>query len=476
MDHSLWDLIRELVREYEQLPALRYRTAGTVFSVSYKELWRDLKAGARRAAALPESRIGIWGNSSYSWLVAAYACLLAGKHVILFDSSIGDEDFRRLAAYAGVQAVAAGGELAGEAETLFPDMPVYVFEEFGKAGEIAGRCGEEEGCLPPGGPEQDIIIFTSGTSAGSKGVVIPAGTLAGHLRMFRSALPGNPKETYFSPIPFFHIFGFLMVIEVLNRGGIFCISSGGRELKTDLWAYEADNVTLVPSMIKFVLETSGFPPQTRVVITGGSACPKEYQEILREKGITLYAMYGMSEVIGLAAISEAGGELLRYRPVDGIQVSISNEGEVLLTLPYHFKEYYGKEEETRRVLCGDTVMTGDMGTLDETGFLRITGRLGELIVLRNGEKLNAADTDTELSSLPGIAEAAVFGYGGYPVLAVTPGDGFDEGRFQEALERYNRGRPLDRKLVRVWNRDNPLPRTSTGKIKRNQLAEEYGRL
>ncbi len=476
MEHSLWDLIHELAEDHEQRSAVLRRVDETVISVSYGELLRDMEKGARRASALPGSRIGIWGSSSYSWIIAAYACLLAGKHVILFDGAIGREDFQGLAAYADTEAFAVSAEFAKEAEEIFPGTPVYVFDEFMNAAEAPGCGAEGVSCLPPGGAEQDIIIFTSGTSAGAKGVVIPVHTLTEHLRMFRDALPGSPGESYFSPIPYFHIFGFLMSIEVFNRHGIFCISGGVRNLKEDLWTYRADNVSLVPSMIRFVLETSGFPPQTRTVVTGASACPEEYQRMLREKGITLYAMYGMSEAMGLVAISEAGGGLLRYRPVDGLEVAISDEGEVLVTLPCHFKEYYKKEAETLEILRGDTLMTGDLGELDESGCLRIVGRLGELIVLRNGEKLNAADLDRELSALPGIREAAVFGYEGCPVLAFVPDDDFEEERLDAALTGYNRGRPLDRKITRIWNYRVSLPATATGKIRRNQLAEEYRQL
>lgn len=473
MEHSLWQLIHELVKGHEDMPAVLYRQAEKIVCVSYDTLLRDIEMGARRAAALPEGRIGIWGQSSYAWVVAAYSCLLAGKSLILFDEAIGEEDFRRLADYVGAEAFAVSPALLGEAAAIFPDKAAYGFDRF-----IGSARGEDEtaGGWTPSAPEQDIIIFTSGTSASAKGVVIPAATLAEHLRLFKHALPGEAEEIYFSPIPFFHIFGFLMVIEVFNRHGVFCISSGVRELKNDLFAYNARNVSLVPSMIGFVLDGGGFPPGTRRVITGGSACPKAYQDRLARSGVDLFAMYGMSEVIGLAAISEAGGELLCYRPVDGVDVTISAEGEVLLTLPCHFKEYYGKAEETRQVLRGDTVMTGDLGRLDEAGYLHIEGRLGEMIVLRNGEKLNAADLDGELSSLPGVQETAVFGYDGCPVLAYRPGAAFDEEKFQTALAQYNRGRPVDRKIVRVWDHRAPLPRTAVGKIKRNQLAAEYGKM
>lgn len=468
MEHTLWNLLHEMVRGNEARTALRYRVAGEVIDVRYDELLREIKAAARRAAALPERRVGVWGKSTYAWIIAAYACMLAGKHVVLFDPAVGREDFARLADYTDVEAFVADEELTAEAKAIFPDKAVYGFNEL--QGEGSGTAE------PPAAPEQDFIIFTSGTSASAKGVVIPLATLTQHLRLFRNALPGNPGESYFSPIPFFHIMGFLMVIEVLNRGGTFCVGSGARALKDDLWAYRARNITIVPSMIAFVLGSCGFPPETRKVITGGSACPKEYQEQLRASGVDLYAMYGMSEVLGLAAISDVDGELLRYRVVDGLRAELSPEGELELTLPCHFKEYYQKEAETREILRGDTVLTGDLAELDAEGYLRILGRTGDLIVLRNGEKLHVADMEAELSALPGVREVAVFGCDGYPVLAYTPGDDFDEERFQAALNRYNRGRPLDRKLSRVWNYGAPLPRTSIGKLKRSQLFTEYHRL
>ncbi len=465
-DHALWDLLHRIVKDHEELPAIAYRQSGSTVQISYEKLLGDLEAGACKASVLPESRIGIWGTSSYAWIVAAYACMLGGKHVILLDSTITREDLRFLVGYADVEALAVSEDMILEAGEIFPDLPLYSFEEF------QGGKGEEM----PSDPEQDIILFTSGTSASSKGVVIPVQTLAKHLIEQKYALPGNPEESYFVPVPLFHLFGFLMVAEVINRNGVFCLSSGVRYLKDDLWAYRAQNVTIVPTMIKFILETSSFPPETRAVITGGSICPQEYQDMLHEKEITLYGMYGMSETLGIVGVSSSEDKgILQYRVVEGVQVDLSDAGEVLVTLPCHFKEYYKKEAETREVLIGDTVMTGDLGELDSSGHLRILGRLGDVIVLRNGEKLNAADLDRDLSSLPGIREAAAFGFDGWPVLAFTPGEDFDEEKLKKALTEYNRGRPVDRRISRVWNYGDSLPVTTTGKIRRGVLAEEYGK-
>ncbi len=470
-DHTLWTLLHELAKDHEELPALRYREEEEIVGVTYGKLLRDLEIGTQRAAALPKSRVGIWGESDYSWIVATFSCLLAGKHVVLLDHTIDRNDLQHLVAYADVEAIVASAAMTREAEKHFPDMPVFCFDAFTRSARHGA--GDTFACQPPVAPEQDFIIFTSGTSSSAKGVVITVRALTDHLRLFKHALPGNAFESYFLPIPFFHIFGFLMICEVLNRNGVFCISGGVRMMRQDLWTYRAANVTMVPSMIKFVLDTTGFPPETRAVITGGSLCPTEYQEELRKRGIPAYAMYGMSETLGIVGVSERDADIRRYRIVDGVQVQLSELGEVQATIPCHFKEYYKKEEETCEILSGDTVMTGDLGEFDETGCLRILGRLGDIIVLRNGEKLNAVDVDKEVSALPGVMEAAAFGVDGYPVLAFTPDDSFDEERFQQALTQYNRGRPVSKKLVRIWNYRAPLPRTSTGKLKRNQLMAEY---
>ncbi len=473
-EHALWELFHELAKGHEQLPAIEYRESEKEKTVSYGALIKDMEIGAFQAAALPEGRIGFWGSSSYTWIVAAYACMFAGKHVIFFDSGISREDFLRLAAYADTEAFVVSREYCLEAREFFPDVPVYVMEDFLNAGKDGSVWEDEMLLSPPGGPEADIILFTSGTSSGAKGVVIPVETLARHLILHRCALPGNPYESYFVPVPLFHLFGFLMVAEVLNRNGIFCLSSGVRNLTADLWAYRADNVTIVPSMIRFILDTCAFPPQTKAVITGGSLCPKEYQDTLTEAGITLYGMYGMSETLGIVGVSSSKDRGIQtYRLVEGVEVTVSEEGEVFVTLPCHFKEYYRKEAETEEILKGDTVSTGDLGKLDEGEYLTILGRLGDIIVLRNGEKLNAVDLDAELSALPGVKEAAAFGFDGSAVLAFIPGEDYEESAFHAALARFNRGRSVDRKIVRVWKYPGILPVTSTGKRKRNQLSQEY---
>lgn len=227
MEHSLWNLMHEFSKGCENLPAFLCRENGETVSVDYDMFLQELEFGTARAAKATESLIGIWGRSSYSWIIAAYACMLAGKHVILFDNAIGRYDFARLARYADVEALVVDEELADEAREIFPDLPVYRFDGLRGISEPGEACAA---CSPPDVPEQDIIIFTSGTSTSAKGVVIPLTTFREYLRLFCDApLPGNSREIYFSPMPYFHIFRFMMVIELCNEQAdrVYRLISGG---------------------------------------------------------------------------------------------------------------------------------------------------------------------------------------------------------------------------------------------------------
>ena len=136
--------------------------------------------------------------------------------------------------------------------------------------------------------------------------------------------------------------------------------------------------------------------------------------------------------------------------------------------------YYRLPEETDKVLKDGWYHTGDIGYLDEENRLFIEGRIRDIIVTENGEKINCNEVDDKLQGLPGSVEVAVFDVNGRMLAAVVPeNEMVTQEQLENEIGKYNATQPFSRRVVQVWRREEKLPRTLVGKLKRAALTKEW---
>ncbi len=151
----------------------------------------------------------------------------------------------------------------------------------------------------------------------------------------------------------------------------------------------------------------------RFCVAGGAALRKEIAEFFYDLGVMVYEGYGLTETSPVISVNREG----KFRfgtvgvPLKGVEVKISEEGEILTKSPCVMKGYFNKEEETRKVLKDGWFYTGDLGHLDSQGFLTITGRKKELIVTSGGKKVAAAAIEALVQKDPAILCCVLFGEG-----------------------------------------------------------------
>lgn len=463
MDKPLWQLLCDIEKKYVEKPAfLYYERKGTV-SVKYDDFIKDVRQKAYAYSRIPEKRIGIWGYNSYQWIVSAFALLLSGKHLIMYDANLTDSNFIGLVEYSDTEALLVAPDLTEDAKGLFSELPIYSFFDFAQETEI-----KDEDIV-----EKDFMCFTSGTSQNSKGVVIDTRALGICTRMAEGVLPGEKGEKYFLPLPFHHIYGFTEILHILYRGGSICLGNGVRYIQKDMDNFLPEVAFFVPTMLQYLLSKGHFPASLHAVLTGGSYCRPEYEVMMKGYGIELYNLYGLSETLGMICSSTKRNGIQWLKPFGSVKFELSDEGEVGIYLPFHMKEYYNKKEDTLEVLQGDFFWTGDAGEMDAEGCVQIKGRKRDTIVLGNGEKLYAEDIDRELSELPGICEAAAIVHRGYLIAVLVPASDFDENILSEAWRELNKNKMVSQRIQKIWIHKKSLPRTTTGKLKRFQVIKEY---
>ena len=465
MDNPLGAMLQNFKNKYGDHPAFRFVEDERICEVRYQNFLQEVMCLSRHYQTMKESRVGLWGYNSYQWITAAIGMLLAGKHVVFFDSNLETRELIELAKYADIELMVLDQELIEEAPDLIPYFRVKTYEFAMTLAETEKVC-----------PEKDCMCFTSGTSRSAKGVVIPTQEIITSVHLADGVLPGHGGEGYFLPQPLYHIYGFTMLFHILKRGGTVCLGRGGKYLLEDLQKLTPKIAFFVPTMLQYLLKQKELPGGLHTVLTGGSWLKPELEKAVSETGIQVYNLYGLSETVGMICASTQQKGCQWLQPFGGIHFFVGKDREIGVYLPFHMKEYYKKAEDTKSVLDQENHIfwTGDAGEVDENGLVRIIGRIRDTIVLENGEKIHGEDMDVLLTEQKGIKEAAVFRWKSGLGAVIVPETGIEETEINAAVEEFNRERIVYTRIRRFWVRKEPLPRTSTGKLKRFQLEQEYG--
>lgn len=353
------------------------------------------------------------------------------------------------------------------------------------------------GARPPARENGDLgrlhsIIYTSGTTGRPKGATL---TFGNHLwSAIGSALNLgiDPDDRLLACLPMFHVGG----LAVLLRSAIY----GNATVVHESFEPERVNsaidsgvtvVSVVASMLSRMLEARGdvpYPRTLKAVLLGGGPAPRPLLEACAERGVPVVQTYGLTEaasqVATLApadALRKLGSAGIPLFPTeicidcDGGKAAPGDAGEILVRGATVSPGYWGRPDETAEALRGGWLHTGDVGTLDDEGYLYVLDRRDDLIV-SGGENVYPAEIEAVLLSHGAVAEAGVYGvdddrWGSVPAASVVlhPGANVtaDEliGHCRERLAKYKA--PVSVRFV------DALPRTAAGKLQRRLLRESY---
>lgn len=332
--------------------------------------------------------------------------------------------------------------LPGPARALLLDAlgPTSIVSTDGEARLDGGR---------PVEPGDAVVVATSGTTGQPKGVVLTHDAVLASARATSGRLAVGPTDHWLACLPLAHVGGLSVVLRSLLTGTRLTVLPGFDAAAVTTAAHDgATLVSLVPTALARV-----DPALFRVIVLGGSRPPAD-------RPANAVTTYGLTET--------GSGVVYDGRPLDGVEVRIADDGEVLLRCPMQLRAY---RDGSSPVDAGGWLHTDDVGTIDEDGRLRVLGRRGDVIVT-GGEKVWPDAVEAALAGHPAVAEVAVAGvadeeWGGRVVAWVVPrGDAdvsLDELRdhVRATLPAY--AAPRELRIVRA------LPRTALGKVERHAL-------
>lgn len=336
------------------------------------------------------------------------------------------------------------------------------------------------------------IIYTSGTTGNPKGVLLTYGNHWWSAVGSSLNLGLHIDDCWLCATPLFHVSGLSILLRSVFYGiPVYLVEKfDPNKVNRAIAAYNVSIISVVSQMLVRMLADLGdqqYPKSLRCVLLGGGPAPKSLLEACMEKEIPVYQTYGMTETASqivtlsaeymLSKLGSAGKPLfpaqLRIKQ-DGHDQPAYKAGEIVVKGPNVTKGYWKKEEETRKTIIDDWLYTGDIGYLDEDGFLYMLDRRSDLII-SGGENIYPAEVESVILSHPSVEEAGVVGkddekWGQVPVAFVKLWDSHSLSKneilaiCQERLAKYKV--PVD-----IYFVDNSLPRNASNKLLRRELRK-----
>ncbi|MEJ2358854.1 MAG: long-chain fatty acid--CoA ligase [Deinococcales bacterium] len=438
-------------------------------SVDFRHRAEALALGLRGRGLEPGDRVAFFTHSDVSFVLGDMACLLAGLVTVPIYLTHAEGAIRHILGESGARALLVSDpELLDRLGDLLPDAEALELVALwggeapgGKTGRLRvttfGTLEAEGAQVAEGDPgavrslrdavtADDVatLIYTSGTTGLPKGVILTHENLSSNVVAAFTGLttyhPG-PDEVVLSFLPLTHIFARTLQYGVMWYGSSVYYGDPSR-VSEDLPEVRPTFFASVPRVLALARARAydvEHPPtgvaawpheladrlvysrwrealggRLRTVIVGGAALRAELATVFKAAGVDVLQGYGLTETSPVITYNRPD----RNRPgtvgvpLAGTEVGITDEGEVLARGPHVMKGYYRRDDLTAEVLDADGWFhTGDLGAVDEDGFVRITGRLKHLFKLSTGKYVMPQPIEQRLEASPLIDTALVVGEG-----------------------------------------------------------------
>ncbi len=527
-DMTIPAMMRAACVEYADRDAL----VDAVTRVKFAELGEMASLAAKAMIGIGVERgdrVAIWAPNVGEWVVIVLGALAAGATIVPINTRYKGHEAADIIDRSGARVLftmtefldtdyvamlrdAAGGRGAEHPVADLPGLKdIVVIEGHAPAGTMSlgellqlslsvtdAEQAEREAAITPDAISD--IMFTSGTTGRSKGVMT---THAQTLRTFDTwsrTFGIEPGDRYLIVNPFFHTFGYKAGIVACVMRGATIIPHAVFEADSVLQMIGRERVTVLPgppALFQSIMmhpDVGGHDISTlRLAITGAASIPVRLIERMRsDLGFDqVLTAYGLTESTGVVTMCRHGDSaetiaLTSGRAIDGVEVRTVDEdgqptapgvaGEIVLRGYNVMEGYLDDPEATAATIRDGWLHTGDIGVLDADGNLDITDRLKDMFIV-GGFNAYPAEIENDLLAHADIAQVAVIGVPderlgevGFAVVVPTPGTAPDA----DELRTWAKGRLANFKVPRSFEIVDALPMNASGKVLKNELRARFG--
>ncbi len=554
--HDLRELVKQAAEITPDKVYLTYKgkQKGEVIDVTFLEFDKfiDRLGTAFHALGLAGKHIAVIGETSKEWIATYLAAVNGGSVIVPLDKELTEEEIGKFLELAEVEAVVYSDRFQKYFEELSEKSNISYFIRMGdhdSEKQINEKFISTSELVEKGkrllrqdvtdfldceiDTEADaIIIFTSGTTGTSKGVVLSQRNIISSVRSSARMLDFTPDDVLLSVLPVHHTYEMTCgILTPILLGVRVCINDSMKYLTKNLQLFRPTALILVPLFVSTVYKriwdtatknnqtkklkrgiavsnalrhvnidlrktffsqvNAAFGGRLRKIVCGGAALSPDYVKGFEELGINLVQGYGITECSPLVSVCPFHWK--KYASVGlavhDVEVRIDKEnpedteGEIIVRGPNVMKGYYKAPELTAEVLDEDGwFATGDIGYIDEDGFIYITGRKKNIIILDNGKNVFPEEIEEHIYKLDLVAECIVVGKPnaeGETVITAQIYPNFDKAKemglddinelkdvIKSQVLELNKKLPIFKQIRGIEIRKTEFDKTTTKKIKR----------
>lgn len=476
---NLKEMINLSAQKHGDKPAFRFKTdkPGEFRNITFNDFLNDINALGTKLInmGLSDKRIAIISDNRYEWALAYMAIACGTGVVVPLDKMLPANELEALIIRSGVEAIFYSSKYDEVMQDIrnrkTTDLRYYISmdlekrengvysqKELVKAGkELIEKGNRKFLDAKINNEAMGFMLFTSGTTAMSKAVMLSHKNIASNLMDIAKVLNLDERDTLLSFLPLHHTFectvGFLYPI---SRGASIAYCEGIRHIANNIKEYQITAMISVPALYESIykrlmknIEKKGKLPEVekmikltnmfskvgidikrvvfkdiidglggkiRLLVNGAAALSPEVEKGFNDLGITTVQGYGLTET---SPVISAGTDFEQRigsvgKVFPSIKLKIINKdengiGEIYVKGPTVMLGYYQNEEATKEVLDKGWFNTGDLGYVDKKGFLFLCGRKKSVIVLKNGKNVFPEEIETVINKIEGVKESFVYG-------------------------------------------------------------------
>lgn len=476
---DLKDMLAKTEKKFGDKPVFKYKTnePGVFDVITYKEFIEKINALGTKLIdlGLKGKRIAVISENRYEWCLAYLAACCGTGVVVPLDKALPANELESLIIRSGVEAIFYSSKYDEIMQDIknrrTTDLRYYIsmdlekmqngiysqYELIEKGRELIERGNTKFLSAKINNEEMSCMLFTSGTTAMSKAVMLSHKNICSNLMDIAAVLKIDENDTLLSFLPLHHTFectvGFLYV---LYKGASIAYCEGIRHMANNIKEFEITAMISVPVLyeniykrvmksiekkgklpeVEKIMKLSGMlskvgidlrkkmfkeiheslGPKLRLMVNGGAALDYEVEKGFNELGFKIIQGYGLTETSPVIAagtdFEQKLGSVGKVFPSLKVKIINKNEngvGEVIVKGPSVMLGYYQNEEANKEVFEKGWLHTGDLGYFDKKGFLFLAGRKKSVIVLKNGKNVYPEEIESIINRIDGVKESFIYG-------------------------------------------------------------------
>ena len=463
----------EMMDKYSDICAFKILDGETITSISYSEYLKDIRSCAymleQCVGNVEDKHIGIIGRSGYEYYVLMAAIMFSRAVAVPINENETRENIAFALKNSDVEMLVVDeqtDEYNFENVTLIRNE--VLFDKTAPEKELMDYTEEDGGRLA-------IILHTSGTTSLAKGVALSADNVFHDcFRIYPKRFYGNEDSVrgalVYNNFPCHHLAGLVAWLSFSESGCTICYSKEPRKILSDLENVVIDFAAVTPAVLKLWIKCVKRGRMDRMgmvkdILSGGAVIDPDLVRFFGANGITLGRFYGQTEAGVVACNYDMDNHFDSIgQAMNGAKISII-DGEICIEFWGNMQGYYNNPEETEKVMKNRVIYSGDLGYMDEDGYVYITGRKKNLIILSGGENVSPEEIEAKLYENKAISECKVYEKNDSIYADIyAPTMTLDEVR--DYVKHLNTSMPLYKRISHVEYKANEFEKTSVGKIKR----------